>query len=83
MAEKKDGSTLELIEPCWMCATHSWGCGGYTKECDDRCAYANLVKRHEAMRQGIANMIEKMKAQRIELERRIEDLRIEDGDSDQ
>ena len=79
----EENKTLELTEPCWMCANLSFGCGGYTAECDNRCAYANLVKRHEAMRQGIANMIEKMKAQRIELERRIEDLRIEDGDSDQ
>lgn len=62
MAEKKDGSTLELTEPCWMCATHL-GNGGFTTGCDTRCAYAYLKKEHDEVMDGLRKIHEKVREQ--------------------
>ena len=65
MAEKQESGVLRLTEPCFMCAT-LYNNGGYTPDCDRRCAYAYFKKeRDEVM--GLLRKIDEKVREREQL----------------
>ena len=64
---RHENRKIVLTAPCWMCAIHG---GGYTNDCDNKCAYAHLKKEYDEVMEGLRKIDEKVREQE-ELIRRL------------